>query len=70
MNILIPFRVDKVAHTLTKVTTITFGFHHYIVFVVQLCGNHVFVIPLFVLWKLYKLFNDTLLDETACAGKK
>ena len=28
------------------------------------------MIPLFVLWKLYKLFIDTILDETTCAGKK
>ena len=27
------------------------------------------MIPLFVFWKLYKLFNDTVLDETTCAGK-
>ena len=70
MNILIPFRFEKVAQSLTKVSTITLGFHHYSVLVVKLCGGHVFVIPCFVYCNLYKLFNDAILDETACAGTK
>ena len=69
MNILIPFRIEKGAQTLTKVSKFTLGVHHYTVFVVQFCGKHVFVIPFFVSL-LYEFFNNTILDETAFAGEK
>ena len=70
MNISIPFRIEKVAGSLTKVSTGSLCFHQYTLFVVLLCGKHVFVITFFDFWKLYKFFNNTILDEPTFAGTK